>query len=303
MQNPVIRWKTNVAGNVLTAIVTSPWQTCQAQQRFLVKRRCGEEPGDWFAEGEICLEDGTTIYEETAMSLQGKVMVITGASSGIGAATARQLNGAGVKFVLTARNREKMEKLSAELDHVICISGDMTDPHLPEKLLAAALKEYGRLDIVFNNAGIMHIGTVDEVDIDDLCHMVRLNVEAVVRMSYVAVKHMKGQGSGFLINTSSLAGIKTFPEIGAYNGTKFAVEALTDALRMELAGTGVKVTAIEPGRTNTGLFSHWPEEKRFDPKDGLLEPEDIARCIQFILEQPEEVLIPRLLVVPARQPR
>ena len=144
---------------------------------------------------------------------------------------------------------------------------------------------------------------VDEVDIDDLCHMVRLNVEAVVRMSYVMVRHMKAQGGGFLINTSSLAGIKTFPLIGPYNGTKFAVEALTDSLRMELAGSGVKVAAIEPGRTKTELFSHWPEEKRFRPEDGLIEAGDIARCIEFILEQPDDVLIPRLLVVPTIQER
>jgi NADP-dependent 3-hydroxy acid dehydrogenase YdfG len=133
--------------------------------------------------------------------------------------------------------------------------------------------------------------------------MVRLNFESVVRMSYVALRHMKTQGSGFLINTSSLAGLKTFPHLGAYNGTKFAVEALTDALRMELAGSGVKVAVIEPGRTNTHLFDHWSEEQKFDPAQGMLAPADVARCIRFILEQPDEVLIPRLLVVPARQPR
>jgi NADP-dependent 3-hydroxy acid dehydrogenase YdfG len=237
------------------------------------------------------------------MGLEGKVMIITGASSGIGAATARRLNKEGVKFVLTARNGDNLKKIAADLDEVITIQGDMTDPGLPEKLLKAAVDEFGTVDIVFNNAGVMHIGTIDEVDIEDLCHMVRLNVEAVIRMSYVAIRYMKKQGSGFLVNTSSLAGIKTFPEIGPYNGTKYAVEALTDALRMELAGSGVKVTAIAPGRTNTGLFSHWPEEKRFLPEDGMLEAEDIARCIQFILEQPEEVLIPHLLVVPAKQAR
>ena len=114
---------------------------------------------------------------------------------------------------------------------------------------------------------------------------------------------MKPQGSGFLINTSSLAGLKTFPELGVYNGTKFAVEALTDALRMELAGSGVKVAVVEPGRTNTHLFDHWSEEQRFDQTQGMLDPEDVARCVRFILEQPREVLISRLLVVPARQPR
>jgi NADP-dependent 3-hydroxy acid dehydrogenase YdfG len=179
----------------------------------------------------------------------------------------------------------------------------MIDPKTPQQILDKAFSEFGRVDIVFNNAGVMQIGAIDEVDIEVLCEMVRLNFESVVRMSYLALRPMKKQGSGFLINSSSLAGLKAFPEIGAYNGTKFAVEALTDALRMELAGSGVKVTAIEPGRTRTELFSHWPEEKKFKPENGLIEADDIARCLEFILVQPQEVLIPRLLVVPARQER
>ncbi|MEJ2056799.1 MAG: SDR family oxidoreductase [Desulfofustis sp.] len=237
------------------------------------------------------------------MDLKDKVMVITGASSGIGMATARRLNRAGVKFVLNARSGEKLDALAAELGGAVSVVGDMIDPDTPQKILDAAYAEFGRVDILFNNAGVMHIGTIDEVDVEQLCRMVRLNFESVVRMSYLVVRHMKERGSGFLINSSSLAGLKAFAQIGAYNGTKFAVEAFTDALRMELAGTGVKVTAIEPGRTKTELFSHWPEEKKFKPENGLIEADDIARCIEFILEQPQEVLIPRLLVVPARQER
>jgi len=237
------------------------------------------------------------------MELKNQVMVITGASSGIGMATARRLNKAGVKFVLNARSSEKLDALASELGSAISVVGDMIDPATPQKILDAAYDEFGRVDILFNNAGVMHIGAIDEVDVEELCRMVRLNFESVVRMSYLVLRHMKERGSGFLINSSSLAGLKAFAQIGAYNGTKFAVEAFTDALRMELAGTGVKVTAIEPGRTKTELFSHWPEEKKFKPENGLIEADDIARCIEFILEQPQEVLIPRLLVVPARQER
>ncbi len=237
------------------------------------------------------------------MELKDKIMVITGASSGIGMATARRLDRAGVKFVLNARSADKLESLASELSSAVGVTGDMIDPQTPQKVLDKAFSEFGRVDILFNNAGVMHIGTVDEVDIETLCRMVRLNFESVVRMSYLVLRHMKKQGSGFLINSSSLAGLKSFPEIGPYCGTKFAVEAFTEALRMELAGTGVKVTAIEPGRTRTELFSHWPEEKKFKPENGLIEADDIARCIEFILAQPQEVLIPRLLVVPARQER
>lgn len=237
------------------------------------------------------------------MDLKDKVMVITGASSGIGMATARRLNRAGVKFVLNARSQDKLEGLASELGNAVCVTGDVVIPETSQQILDAALSEFGRVDIVFNNAGVMHIGAIEEVDIEVLCNMVRLNFESVVRMSYLALQQMKKQGSGFLINSSSLAGLKAFAQIGPYCGTKFAVEALTDALRMELAGTGIKVAAIEPGRTKTELFSHWPEEKKFKPENGLIEADDIARCIEFILVQPQEVLIPRMVVVPARQER
>ena len=237
------------------------------------------------------------------MELKDKVIIITGANSGIGKACAQLLADAGMRCLLTARNQQKLDQLADRLPGAAAVAGDMTDPAMPQRLVDAAMENFGRLDAVFNNAGVMNIGTIENADLEALCTMVRLNFEAVVRMSYVALRHMKPQGSGFLINTSSLAGLKTFPELGVYNGTKFAVEALTDALRMELAGSGVKVAVVEPGRTNTHLFDHWSEEQRFDQTQGMLDPEDVARCVRFILEQPREVLISRLLVVPARQPR
>ncbi len=237
------------------------------------------------------------------MEPNGKVILITGANSGIGKATAELLTEAGMKCLLTARNEERLNDLVRRLPGASAVAGDMIDPALPRKLVDAAVTTYGRLDAVFNNAGVMNIGSIEEADLESLCSMVRLNFEAVVRMSYTALRYMKPKGSGFLINTSSLAGLKTFPQLGVYNGTKFAVEAFTDALRMELAGSGVRAAVIEPGRTNTHLFDHWGENQKFDPAQGMLEPEDVARCVRFILEQPDEVLIPRLLVVPARQPR
>ena len=237
------------------------------------------------------------------MDLKDKVAIITGASSGIGEAVARELDAAGMNLVLTARSLEKLEKLGHSLKSTKIVPGEITDPGLPQQLIDAAINAFGRFDVLINNAGVMVVGPVDKVDIEALCQMVRVNVEANFRMAYTALRHLKQMGSGFLINTSSIAGLKTAPEIAAYNGTKFAVEAFTDSLRVELAGTGVGVASVAPGTVETGLYDKWDEKHRaYMHTGGALRPEDIARCIRFILEQPEYVLIPRLVAVPINQP-
>lgn len=237
------------------------------------------------------------------MELTSKVALITGASSGIGKAIAQELDTAGVKLVLTARSQGKLEEIASTLKQAQVFAGEITDPDVPQKLLDFALEKFGQLDIVLNNAGVMTVGSIEEVDIEAICNMVRLNVESLFRMAYTVTRHFKKVGSGFLINTSSIAGLKTAPRYGAYNGTKYAVEAFTDALRMELAGTGIKVAAIAPGTVDTGLYDHWnQEDKSYINSGGALQAEDIARSVRFILEQPDNVLIPRMLVVPANQP-
>ncbi|MBW4605431.1 MAG: SDR family oxidoreductase [Calothrix sp. FI2-JRJ7] len=237
------------------------------------------------------------------MELMGKVALITGASSGIGKAIAQELDTAGVKLVLTARSQGKLEEIASTLKQAQVFAGEITDPDVPQKLLDFALEKFGQLDIVLNNAGVMTVGSIEEVDIEAICNMVRLNVESLFRMAYTVTRHFKKVGSGFLINTSSIAGLKTAPRYGAYNGTKYAVEAFTDALRMELAGTGIKVAAIAPGTVDTGLYDHWnQEDKSYINSGGALQAGDIARSVRFILEQPDNVLIPRMLVVPANQP-
>lgn len=237
------------------------------------------------------------------MNLQNKVALITGASSGIGKAIAQDLNQAGMKLVLTARSQDKLDELASSLQQAKVLPGAITDPDMPQKLLDAALENFGQLDVVINNAGVMTVGAIEEVDIEAICQMVQLNVESVYRMAYTVLRHFKKAGSGFLINTSSISGLKTVPQYGAYNGTKYAIEAFTDALRMELAGSGIKVAAIAPGTVDTGLYNHWnQEDKAYVTSGGALQPEDIARSVRFILEQPDHVLIPRMLVVPTNQP-
>lgn len=236
------------------------------------------------------------------MELKGKAAIITGASSGIGWAIAEDLHEAGVQLVLTGRRAERLEKLAENIEGAVVIAGDIADADLPGRLLDAALERFGRCDIVVNNAGVMTVGPIEEIDINAVCTMARINVEAAYRMAYVALKHFKSTGSGFLLNLSSILGTKVRPNTGAYAGTKYAIEALTEALRMELAKTDIGIACIEPGLVKTELHREWPVH----PTEALdipraLQPVDIARMARFILEQPPHVRIHRLLTLPTDQ--
>ncbi len=237
------------------------------------------------------------------MELKGKVAVITGASSGIGEGVARELADAGMKLVLTSRRKELLDKLAADLDtETAVVAGDLTDESLPQKLIDTAVQTFGSCDVVFNNAGVMIVGSAADIDLEAVCRMVRVNVEATFRLAIVAMRHLVSAGGGYLINTSSILGTKVRQTTGAYAGTKYAVEALTEDLRMQAAGTGVRVCALEPGLVETHLQDHFPVH----PKDALgiealVQPADIARAVRFMLEQPPHVAIPRILVMPADQ--
>ena len=236
------------------------------------------------------------------MELRDKVAIITGASSGIGKAVARNLNAAGVKLIISGRREERLSELKDDLNHTEIFPGDISEPEIAKSLLKTALESFGQCDIVINNAGVITVGNIDEINIEDICYMVRVNVEAAFRMAYLAVKHFKSTGSGFLINTSSVLGTKVRPTAGAYAGTKFAIEALTEALRLELAKTDIGVACVEPGLVQTELHRNWevPPAQSLDiPRP--LQPEDIARVVRFILEQPDHVRLPRILAVPADQ--
>jgi NADP-dependent 3-hydroxy acid dehydrogenase YdfG len=210
-----------------------------------------------------------------------------------------------MKLLLTARRKELLDKLAAQLDtETAVIAGDIADKSLPQKLIDMAVEEFGSCDVVFNNAGIMIVGSADEIDLEAMCRMVRINVEAVYRLAILAMRHMVAQGSGYLINTSSILGTKVRQTTGAYAGTKFAVEALTEDLRMQAHGTGVRVCALEPGLVETHLQDHFAVHPKdmLDIKDkDMVKPADIARTIRFMLEQPDHVSIPRILVMPTDQ--
>lgn len=239
----------------------------------------------------------------SASSLTDQVAIVTGASSGIGVGVAEELRAAGMKLVLTGRRGERLENLSDRLGNCAVVAGDIANPDLPQQLIDTAVKQFGRCDVVFNGAGVMHSVSVDDADIDQLCQMVRVNCEAATRVAYTAVKHFKRSGKGTLINVSSILGTKVRPNAGVYAGTKFAIEALSEALRMELAKTDIRVSVIEPGLVVTELQDHFAVH----PREALgitnpLLPADIARCVRFILEQPPHVRIPVMMVLPGEQP-
>jgi len=236
------------------------------------------------------------------MSLEGKVAIITGASSGIGRGVAHELDRAGMKLVLNGRRSDRLGSLAKELADAVPVAGNLTDEALPQRLVDAAAETYNRLDVVFNNAGIMDTAPIESANVDRLCANIRVNLEAAVRMAYTALKHFKAAGNGYLINTSSILGTKVRPTAGVYAGSKYGIEALTEALRMEVAGSGVRVACIEPGLVNTELQDHF----EVHPRDMLgmehpLDPEDIARIVRFMLEQPPHVSIPRIMVLPSEQ--
>jgi NADP-dependent 3-hydroxy acid dehydrogenase YdfG len=235
--------------------------------------------------------------------LRDQVAVITGASSGIGAAVAAELRAAGMRLVLTARREDRLRSLADELGEARYVAGDITDPELPGRLLDAAMREFGQCDVVFNGAGVMHAARVEDADVELLCRMVRVNFEAATRVAYTALRHFKRQNRGHLINVSSILGTKVRDTVGVYAATKHAIEALSEALRVELAKTGVKVSVLEPGLVTTELQDHFA----IHPREllGIQHPltaADVARATRFLLEQPDHVRIPVLMMLPGEQP-
>lgn len=235
---------------------------------------------------------------------EDQVVIVTGASSGIGMGVAKELANRGMRVVATGRNAEQLDSLANEIGRERCaiVIADVADAETPAKLLATALENFGRCDVVFNGAGVMHAGPIDEIDTDQICQMIRVNVEGFTRMAYTALKHFNSVGSGHLINVSSILGTKVRPGTGVYAGSKFYVEALSEALRMEVAKSDVKVSVIQPGVVESGLQNHF----KVHPREVLgietpLTAADIARCVCFILEQPAHVRIPIMMALPGEQ--
>jgi NADP-dependent 3-hydroxy acid dehydrogenase YdfG len=236
------------------------------------------------------------------MSLAGQVAIITGAGSGIGAAIARALAGEGMRLVLNGRRAEPIEALAKQLGNAIALPGDVVDPAMPMRLVDRAASEYGRLDVAINNAGMIALGPIETLDLERMAMMVRVNVEAAFRFAYTVLRHFKAQDRGHLVNTSSILGTTVRAHAGAYAGTKHALEALSHALRLELARTNVRLTNIQPGLVQTELHRHMERH----PKEALgidepLSPDDIARAVLFVLREPAHVRVNSVQLMPRGQ--
>jgi NADP-dependent 3-hydroxy acid dehydrogenase YdfG len=237
--------------------------------------------------------------------IEGKVVAITGASSGIGEATARELAQRGAKVVLGARRTERLEKLVAELRQegrsASYLRTDVTRLEDVQRLSRLALDEYGRLDVFVNNAGIMPLSTLDQLKIDEWNQMIDVNVRGVLHGIASALPHFKKAKSGQFVNVSSLGGRIAVATGAVYCGTKFAVHAISEALRQEVGGD-IRVTIVAPGVVESDLAETItdPATKEFMNKfrEVSIKPGAIARAIAFAIEQPADVDVSEVIVRP-----
>jgi NADP-dependent 3-hydroxy acid dehydrogenase YdfG len=221
---------------------------------------------------------------------EGRVFLITGASSGIGEATARQAAAAGYRVVLAARSTEKLELLAEELGG-LAVTCDVTEWADQEAMVERTLAEHGRLDVAFANAGFGGKRGFKADTPEFWRAMVLTNVYGVA-LTIRACMDALVETKGHLILTSSLAGRRALPG-SLYSATKFAVTSMGESARLELNGTGVRVTLIEPGMVDTPFFDERPV--------GMLEPDDIARAVLFAITQPPHVDVNEILVRPTTQ--
>jgi short-subunit dehydrogenase len=216
-------------------------------------------------------------------SLKGKVAVVTGASGGIGEATARELAWRGAAVVLAARATQKLEALRTEIfasgGRALAVKTDVADRDSVEAMVEEAVEAFGTLDILVNNAGLGLSGRVAELRLEDLRHVFEINTVGPLNCVQAALPHMRRGGR--IINVSSVVGRRSIPKVGGYCATKFALNALSDALRVEIADRGISVTSVYPGTTRTAFREN--SRRTRDEKRGWrpwgVRPEKVAKSI------------------------
>jgi NADP-dependent 3-hydroxy acid dehydrogenase YdfG len=247
------------------------------------------------------------------MTLKDKVVIITGASSGIGEAAARLLASKGARVVLGARREAKLETLCAEIRRggggAIHLAMDVAQPADNRKLVALAKTEYGRVDAIFLNAGIMPNAPLSKLQTDEWNQMVDVNIKGVLNGIAAVLPEFVRQKSGHVIATSSVAGIKIYPGAAVYCATKWAVRALLEALRMESAqeGTNIRTATIYPAAIRTELLGAITDKDTAAGFNALYEQyaisaDSIASIVAFALEQPADANVSEFTVGPTTQP-
>lgn len=235
-----------------------------------------------------------------------KLVVITGASSGIGEAIARRFSEEGHPLLLVARRVKRLEALN--LPNTLCEKVDVTDQASLITAIEKAEAQFGPADVLVNNAGVMLLGQIDTQDAAEWKRMFDVNVLGLLNGMHSVLASMKARNSGTIINISSIAGKKTFPDHAAYCGTKFAVHAISENVREEVAASNVRVTTIAPGAVETELLSHTTSQDIKDGYDawkvdmgGVLAADDVARAVMFAYQQPQNVCIREIALAPTKQ--
>ncbi|MED1203904.1 SDR family oxidoreductase [Heyndrickxia acidicola] len=244
-------------------------------------------------------------------NIKDKVVVITGASSGIGEAAAKELASKGAKLVLAARREDRLKKLQEEIQkdgaQAIYKVTDVTSHEQMEELAEIALKEFGKIDVLVNNAGVMPHSFLYKKKVDDWNKMIDVNIKGVLYGIAAVLPAMREQKSGHIISVSSVAGHVVGAGSTVYAGTKHAVRAISEGLRKEEAGNNIRSTIISPGAVATELTNSITD---MDLKPGIdkiyegaIAADSIARAIAFAIEQPADVAINEMIIRPTSQDR
>jgi NADP-dependent 3-hydroxy acid dehydrogenase YdfG len=250
-----------------------------------------------------------------ASSLDGTVALVTGASSGIGEATARALAAAGASVAITARRRDRIEQLGGEIADAggtaLPIESDVTDPEQAIAAVERAAAELGRLDIVVNNAGQMLLGPIEDAPTEEWERMIDINLRGLIRTTHAALPHLLAateseRNCADLVNISSVAGRSARSGSGVYNLTKFGVGAFSESFRQEFAGRRVRSIVVEPGAVATELTDHIRDGVREQVRSRFsdierLQAEDIADAIVYSVTRPWHVCVNEILIRPTEQ--
>jgi NADP-dependent 3-hydroxy acid dehydrogenase YdfG len=243
-------------------------------------------------------------------NIEGKVVVITGASSGVGEATARLLSSQGAAVVLGARRVERIQALAAELnkgaDQALAVPTDVTKHEQVKRLVDGAVETFGRVDVILNNAGLMPHSPLERLKIEDWDRMIDVNLRGILYGIAAVLPHMKAQNSGHILFTSSVAGHKVRPGSTVYAATKTAVRVIAEGLRQEVKPYNIRTTIISPGAMKTELADSITEP---DVAEGVrmftdavgVSSEAFANIVSFAISQPEDVDINEILFRPTKQ--